>query len=228
MSAGTACRLLGDVKWPRVRLPAILLCSVLIVLGSGPQARAQDPPPAIGPVVVDLRGILPKFTEDLALAQSRGLASSDLPGRGIGIEAGAHVYPLGLGVATVGLGGQITLVRSGSAAKEPSPAVTARFTALASQISLNFGTGDGWSYISGGFGASRWSIVPEGGEPRVADEAWVRTFDYGGGARWFRKPHVAFHIDVRVHAIDPGPVQVQLRRSPRTNLLIIGAGISIK
>ena len=210
-----------------MRLRTILWGSVMIVLGSGLHARAQDPPPPIGPVVVDLRGILPKFTEDVALAQSRGLAPSELPGRGIGIEAGAHVYPLGFGVTTVGLGGQITLVRSGSAAKAPSPAVTARFTALASQLSLNFGTGDGWSYISGGIGASRWSIVPEGGEPRLADEAWVRTFDYGGGARWFRKPHVAFHIDVRVHAIDPGPSQVQLPGSPRTNLLIIGAGVSI-
>jgi hypothetical protein len=209
-----------------MRLPTLL--ALTIVFGSSLPARAQDPPPPIGPVVVDLRGILPKFPNSLALAQSRSLEPSELPGRGIGIEGGLHVYPLKRGATTIGLGGQLTLARSLSTPQPPLAGATTRFTAFASQLSLNFGTGDGWSYISGGIGATRWSIVPDGREPQVADQAWVRTFDYGGGARWFAKPRVAFHIDVRLHAIDPGPVQLVLPGSPRVNLLIIGAGISLK
>jgi len=211
-----------------MRLSAIAVCTLTFVLGAALRAHAQDPPPPIGPVVLDLRGILPDFTDSLALAQSRDLTQTQLPRRGIGVEAGAHVYPLKIGAVTVGLGGQITLARAGSEAEAPLAPVATRFTAFAAQLSLNFGSGDGWSYISGGIGSSRWSIVPEGGEPQLADQAWVRTFDYGGGARWFTTTHVAFHIDVRLHAIDPGPVQPLLPPSPRTNLLVIGVGVSIK
>lgn len=212
---------------PRMRIPQTLICMLAIGLCGLADAQAQDPPP-IGPLTVDLRGIFPGFPDDAGLAQSRGLDRSALPGRGIGIEAGAHVYLLKLGAATVGLGGQMTLARSGSAAAPPLPGVTAHFTSMAPQLSLNFGTGDGWSYISGGIGISRWSIVPDAGEPLATDKAWIRTFDYGGGARWFLRPRVAFHLDVRLHAINPGPIQPVLPGSPRTNLLIIGAGISIR
>jgi hypothetical protein len=134
----------------------------------------------------------------------------------------------GLGPVTVGLGAQVTVLRSRSEAETPLQSVTAHFTSLAPQLSLNFGTGDGWSYISGGIGVSRWSIVPDGGQPQTADETWVRTFTYGAGARWFAKPHLAFHFDVRVHQIEPGPAQLTLPGSPRMNLLIISAGVSVK
>jgi hypothetical protein len=211
-----------------MRLWTILLCTLAIVPGAGMRADAQDPPPPIGPLVIDLRGTFPKFPGGAALADSRGLPPSALPGRGIGVEAGAHVYLLTLGVVTVGLGGQVLLVRSRATPELPLRAVTARFTSLAQQLSFNFGTGDGWSYISGGIGTSLWSIVPDGGDPQTADEVWVRTFNYGGGARWFVKPRVAFHIDVRMHAIDPGPPQPALPGSPRTNLLTMGVGFSVR
>jgi len=53
-------------------------------------------------------------------------------------------------------------------------------------------------------------VVGRAGRQRAAGPGpdWVRTFNYGGGARWFAKPHLAFHVDVRLHAIDPGPAQV--------------------
>lgn len=211
------------------RMPSrIAIILIMLSLLSATRAAAQVTPPPIGPVVVDLRGILPKFPDNTALAASRGIDPSTLPGRGFGIEAGAHVFPARIGIVTLGLGGQITLARAHAAGVAPSPAVTTHLTELAGQLSLNFGSGDGWSYISGGLGGSRWSMVPESGISQTADESWVRTFNYGGGARWFAKPHLAFHLDVRVHAIDPGPAQALLPGSPRLNLLIAGAGISIK
>ena len=104
-----------------------------------------------------------------------------------------------------------------------------RFSTFAPQLSLNFGNGHGWSYISGGIGYSNWAVVPEGQEGFAADSEPLKTLNYGGGARWFAKPHLAFSLDVRLYAINPGtPYIAGSPGSPRTTLLIIGAGISVK
>ncbi len=95
-------------------------------------------------------------------------------------------------------------------------------------MSFNFGTGDGWSYISGGIGTSVWSTVPNGQPPLPGDEERLRTINYGGGARWFAKSHLAFTIDIRFHDIDPGTPQGGLPGSPRATIFIIGAGVSVK
>ena len=38
----------------------------------------------------------------------------------------------------------------------------------------------------------------------AADEEPLKTINYGGGARWFTKTHLAFSFDVRFYAINPG------------------------
>ena len=43
------------------------------------------------------------------------------------------------------------------------PTVNARFSALSPQVSLNFGTRDGWSYLSGGIGWARFHHRGRGG-----------------------------------------------------------------
>ena len=193
---------------------------------------AQDAPPSIGPFVVDLRGTFPGFPQDLFLANSRGLNVRELPGRGLGVDAGAHVYLFRWKAVTFGLGGQFTVGRARfappSESAESFRSVTERFTSFGPQLSFNFGTGDGWSYFSGGVGRAVWSIVPDGSDPALPDEEILRAFNYGGGARWFAKPHLAFTFDVRIHAIDPGTPYLGRPGSPRTKLLIIGAGVSIK
>ena len=86
---------------------------------------------------------------------------------------------------------------------EIARAVTSWFTAFTPQLSFNFGNGDGWSYISGGIGRGVWSTVPDAQQPLPADEERLTTINYGAGARWFAKPHVAFTFDVRFHEIYP-------------------------
>ena len=54
------------------------------------------------------------------------------------------------------------------------PAEAYRRLTFTPQLSLNFGTGDGWSYISGGLGPSIWSIVPDGAQPLPADDERLR------------------------------------------------------
>src|SRR5262249_44470922 len=156
-------------------------------------AAAQDPPPRIGPFVVDLHGTFPKFGDDMLLAASRGLVQAELPGIGFGVSLGAHVYVAKIGPVTLGVGGDAMIARSHSDAVSatdqsvPLRAVTEKFKTLSPQVSLNFGNGNGWSYLSVGVGRSIWSIVPNGSQPLPADEDPLKTINYGGGARWFAK-----------------------------------------
>jgi hypothetical protein len=106
--------------------------------------------------------------------------------------------------------------------------VTETFTSFTPQLSLNFGTGHGWSYLSGGIGPARWSIVPDGAEPSPADEEQLRAINYGGGARWFARPRLAFTVDFRFHQIDPGTPVLGRAGSPRLTFIAIGAGVSLK
>ena len=101
-------------------------------------------------------------------------------------------------------------------------------TAIAPQLSFNFGSSTGWSYLSAGIGGARWSIVPDGALPTLADEERLKTINYGGGARWFARKHLAFTFDVRFYAINPGTPQFGLPGSPRTRLLVVGAGASVR
>jgi hypothetical protein len=92
---------------------------------------------------------------------------------------------------------------------------------------LNFGSGSGWSYLSAGLGQTTLYLAPEDMVDYPPNSDKLKTFNYGGGARWFIKPHLAFSFDVRFYVISPGFVYI-FPASPRMRLLIIGAGISVK
>lgn len=211
-----------------------VLATVLVLL-SVRTGAAQDPPAKIGPFVLDLHGTVPRFkSDDDQLAASRGLAVSELPGSGLGLHAAAHVYPLRWRAVTFGLGVDAAVARSRRAARQQSDgttigrATTERLANIAPQLSFNFGDGDGWSYLSGGIGASQWSVVRDGSDPLAPDLERLKTINYGGGARWFIKRHLAFSFDVRFYALDPGTPLPGLPNGPRTTLLVMGAGISVK
>jgi hypothetical protein len=220
------------VQWrDSMRRPAtlVLLCQTVLLAMNG-SALAQDEPRPIGRFALDLRGSFPGFPSEPSLAESRGLDARELPGRGLGADAGVHLYLLTWKAVTVGIGGQVTVATahaSGASAAGVRP-VTTRFTSMAPQLSLNFGGRDGWSYVSVGRGTSTWSIVPEGEIRGPADRERLRTFNYGGGARWFAQPHLAFTFDVRFWEVAPGTPHLERPGSPRTTLLILSAGISVK
>jgi hypothetical protein len=212
--------------------PLVFSCAVLLTVFAARPALAQDPPPRIGPFVVDLHATVPLFPQDLQLAQSRGMNLAELPGSGLGVQAGVHVYPLRWRAITFGIGGEFA---AGRARQTPQAAqttvrpATERLTTITPQLSFNFGTGNGWSYISGGLGRSTWAVVPKGQEGFAADSEALKTITYGGGARWFMKSHVGFSFDVRFYAINPGtPFFAGALGSPRTTLVVIGAGVSVK
>jgi hypothetical protein len=195
--------------------------------------RAQDPPPRIPLFVADFHASLPRFPSDsLQLAESRGLELAELPGRGLGLQLGVHLYPLHWRAVTFGVGGEVVTSR----ARHTPPAqqtVVLRpteeaYRLIAPQLSFNFGTGNGWSYLSGGIGRSSWSLKVQGAADAFGDTEPLKTINYGGGARWFIKPHLAFSFDVRFYATNPGAAVGTRPGSPRTTLLFIGAGVSVK
>jgi len=192
-------------------------------------------------LVVDFHGIMPKFGDNADLAASRDLNVAELPGLSLGATGGFHVYLPKIAGVTVGLGGEALITRAHSDPPSstidantglPVPTsyrpVTETFKSISPQLSLNFGNGNGWSYLSVGIGRSLWSITRDGAQPQPPDEEPIRTINYGGGARWFIKPHLAFSLDVRLYEIDNGTPTQNLSGSPRTVLLVIGAGISVK
>lgn len=213
-------------------MTAVLL--VLALLTAARPAAAQGPPPRFPRLVIDAHGTVPRFpTEDQQLAASRGLVLRELPGAGLGLHAGAHVYVLTWKAVTFGLGADVTVARARRSAPQLSAeefgrATTAQFTHVAPEISFNFGDGDGWSYISGGIGPGTWAIVPDGTSAGPADTERLQTINYGGGARWFIKRHLAFSFDIRFYAINPGTPVLDRPGSPRTTMTIMGAGISLK
>ena len=207
--------------------------TVVLMMTFVAPAQAQDPPPKIGPFVIDLHGTVPRFPQEQPLADSRAVQLDELPGVGLGIHGGAHVYVLTIKPVTIGLGADFTIARAHQDAPQRAEdvfgrAVTERFTHVAPEISFNFGTGDGWSYISGGIGPGVWSVVAEGGPDLAANHERLKTINYGGGARWFIKRHLAFSLDLRFYAINPGTPTAGLPAGPRKTLRFLGAGISVK
>ena len=160
-----------------------LACPILIFLTigfAGSSAHAQDPPPRIGPWVVDVHASIPSFPNDSQeLADSRSVNLGSLPGRGWGAQLGAHFYFLHWKALTVGVGGELMVARATSTPAEGSTGLVPmveRVVTASPQLSFNFGTGHGWSYLSGGIGRSVWALHETGLEPSAADvEPLVRS-----------------------------------------------------
>jgi hypothetical protein len=223
------------LQWraPFMRGAVGLSLALAIVAVASATAHAQDQPPPIGPFVIDLRGSFSRFPADQGLADSRGLGVNELPGPGFGVDAGAHVYPLRWGVVTFGFGAQVTAVRARSSGSDAGGVaverpVTGRFLSLAPQLSFNFGSGNGWSYISGGVGPAAVSLVPDGQGSSSSDDERLTTLNYGAGARWFTRPHLAFTLDVRFYAMPAGTPRAGFQGSPPVTVFVAGAGISLK
>jgi hypothetical protein len=212
---------------------------LFLVLSTAAAARAQDPPPKIGPFVVDLHATVPKYPSSPALAASHDVVVAELPGRGLGLQVGGQVYFFRWRAVTFGIGGEYAASRGRKHPPDTPGSSTAtdattlreteeKFSSKGTSLSFNFGTGHGWSYISGGIGQSTWSVIPVGRAAFPSDQERLKTINYGGGARWFAKAHLAFSFDVRFYAINPGPAFLDFPGSPRTTMLVIGAGVSLK
>jgi hypothetical protein len=209
---------------------------VLALLGSclAPQVRAQElSEQPITRFVVDLRGALPKVPGNDDLARPYGLAGANLPGLGLGVDVGGHVYPLRWKSITFGIGVSGVFGRAHASPVKQSDGttvgkdVTARFSAIAPQISFNFGSAAGWSYLSGGLGTSRLEIVASDTPPGTVYPR-RKTINYGGGGRWFVRNRLAVTFDIRFYAINPVAATENVKQSPRLRMLVISVGVAFR
>ena len=164
-----------------------------------------------------------------------------VPSRGFGWEVGAHVNVLRFRAMALGVGATYLVARATSTPEEPVsttptpapvtiPTVTTRVTSFAPQVSLNFGHALGWSYVSAGLGRSRTesdaSLTGVVFTPRNSD--WVKTLNYGGGARWFLNDHLGVGFDIRWHKISLVAASATHPGAPRASLVVAGAGLVVK
>ena len=210
---------------------ALMPCWViLLLLTAATSAAAQDPGP-IGAFVIDLRGSFVSVGQNALLAANRGLGPAQLAGSGLGLDIGGHVYLFRWRSITFGVGASALFMSTsrtpGQDDPDPDgPPVNTRFRALSPQLSFNFGDGDGWSYLSGGRGTSRMSVFVE--QDTEPPQRRAGTLNYGGGARWFARPGLAFSFDLRLFAISPLEQTDTEPGSPRMTRVAINVGVSIK
>lgn len=84
---------------------------------------------------------------------------------------------------------------------------------VAPQLSFNFGTANGWSYLGAGAGPARVK----------GDLTFTTTaLNAGGGARWFMNDHAAIGFDIRVYRLSASG------SFARTTLVAASVGLSLK
>lgn len=214
--------------------PLALAAVLTVSLASPVSAQLREPP---GPVAVDARVALPRFKEDIGVASALGVDSATLPGGGLGLVFGAHWYPVRARPVTLGIGGEL-LVSRGTGAPEPvegetdapepaGPEVVTRFSAFSPQVSLNFGSDHGWSYLTGGFGWGSFRTELRD-SPVAPGDSRPRVFNYGGGARWFAKEHLAFALDLRFYKIAAQPAAAGRPAYAAQTLMVFSVGASFK
>ncbi len=226
-------------RMPTRVLPLALL-AVLCLLAGEIRADAQAPASMNDPdtlpiprVAIDVRGVLPRFKQHPLIADGIGVTAANLPTHGLGLVVGAHWYPLRMGVITLGIGGEWLVARASrtldpaTAGGEPGPTVDARLSSISPQVSFNFGKQNGWSYVSGGMGRSGYT-TERADAPLPDQESGSKAINYGGGARWFAKPHVAVSVDLRFYAINPQEASPLRPAVPRMTLVMLSAGVSFK
>ncbi len=216
----------------------LFACAVLAA-GATTEAQEQDPVPPpltrerIPTFVVDARVALPSFKQDATVAAALGVDASALPTRGLGLVAGAHVFPFRKGSFALGIGGEILRARASKTMKaatkdaEDGPTLKNRWSHLSPQVSMNFGSRDGWSYVTAGLGRSKLTMELEE-DLQLGPETSVRTLNCGGGARWFTKKHLAFTLDLRFYSISAPVATAGRITTPRMRLMVFSGGVSIR
>jgi hypothetical protein len=186
-----------------------------------------------GPYVLDVRGAMlgaPTGNSFYYVVPSGTL----VPTRAFGLQVGTHVYPLHLGLARVGIGAEA--FRTRAAATTPAASITStpkplsdvqasmEVSSVSGQVSFNFGTRDGWSYLTAGYGDTRTrSEVSHDALGPIEHSVVVLkrhtpTINYGGGARWFIREHLGVGFDVRFHRL----------RNPSKQIVGLSVGLSLR
>jgi hypothetical protein len=212
--------------------------AVLGLLPASVFAQAKEP---IARFVVDARGTsagLPTEPGWVPLVP----AETQVPSRALGVDLGAHVYPIRIKSAAIGIGATWGFARGRTTPPElppgttpplvPVPEVTTQTTSLVPQVSLNFGHALGWSYLSAGLGQTRVESEARALTGTIQytprDSEWIKTINFGGGARWFVNDHLGVSFDLRWYKLSIVPASNTHPGAPRASLLTAAVGVSLK
>ena len=221
-----------------MRLKRVMMIAIVVglagLLQTGAALAQQEDP--IAPFVIDVRGAFMSL-DAAGSAFPIGLDKALLPSYGLGLDVGAHVYPLRGRVVSLGVGASLLFVRSSKAPEVPEdalpdptdPTVRTRIKGFSPQVSLNFGSRRGYSYVSGGIGTMTRAIdATEGVMPNeVTGDTRARTLNYGGGARWFVSSRVAFSFDLRFYRVAAQDSTASSVSLPQQRFFAGSVGISI-
>ncbi len=216
-----------------MRVPArtLALVTACLLVAVAPAAAQPTEPP--GPFAVDVRGAFSSVGRSDDLAAPRGLRAGELPKRVLGLDVGAHVYPV-RGRVTLGLGASLLVIGGTQAPGEPEEGATDvgivsgeyAVRAVVPQLSLNFGSSRGWSYLGAGLGFSQLKAGPS--ESELSYSPQLLTLNLGGGARWFVSEHVAFTFDGRYYRIGAKDLDSGYVGNPMVSMFVLSAGLSFK
>ena len=191
------------------------------------------PPLKVAPLpwlVLDVRGGFASLGSDTTTAADLGVLAADMPNRAKALVVGAHLYPFRKGGFKLGLGAEAVRAvtsnqRLDSTGKGTGPIIRRRLEGVSGQLSLNFGKGKGWSYIGIGGGPMKFESYLDDAKPT---RAGTTTLNYGAGARWFTRGHLAFSVDLRMYLTRPATATFDAPPRVRKRVTVISAGISIK
>jgi hypothetical protein len=215
-----------------------VFAAVLLAAASTSLAQSREP---IGRFVFDVRAASTGLPTDTGWTPVVP-PGTEVPSRSLGLDAGAHVYLLKWRSAAIGAGATWLYAKGTTRPPEvsgttppPAPAipdVTTRVSSLVPQVSLNFGHAMGWSYLSAGLGLtgveSRAVLASSSIEFIPRDSGWVKTLNFGGGARWFIRDHFGVGFDLRWHKLSLVQASATHPGAPQATLVTAGVGVSIK
>ncbi len=208
-----------DVLRRATGFAGVLLAVGALAFGqAGPGDRGQP-----GPWVVDLRGATVTLPSDTAFLPKLP-GGSIVPGRAFGFDGGARWFWRQLGHSRMALGVDASWARGTTPEYPTVPRVIETFTRVAPDLSFNFGTRHGWSYLSTGAGIARLrgSSTLKGVASVPVSSGAVTEIHGGAGARWFTSPHLAVGFDIRVHQLLAGA------RTPATMRFAASVGVSVR
>lgn len=189
------------------------LCVALLTLLVSSRAQAQGLTPGPpGPHVIDVRGTTLGVPQK-SIFYPAIPATTVIPARGFGLQAGAHVLPLAWGPRRIGFGAHVFLSRatavtptSTKTSTDPTtgktittpiegPDIAVSTRLVMPEMTINFGTSRGWSYV--GFGAGPIRVRSEAAGVGVLTTTKV-SGSVAGGARWFITDHLGVGFDLRL------------------------------
>ena len=230
-----------------MRAFAAALCLATVAVLPPADAAAQLPPPGPpGPFVVDLRGATAGIPQSTEFFPPLGAATL-VPARAFGFAVGAHVYLFRLGAARLGVGVELARLRGTADAVVPTSGsstgtsgtttvttadtisrVEVDTSLLAPQVSFNFGSENGWSYLSGGLGTFSMESRTKAAAIATRDSGRLSAINAGGGVRWFVTPHFGVGFDIRMHRAGAGSASGGRPGTPSTTSVTAAVGVSVK